>query len=144
MPVNGGVDRLSARRGPSLPPGLRGSIVIDPNQFRRVANTEPLPIYEPKDNPSVLPPLEQMPGGNLDMAARSVRLSEDNSLMNRVEISSVTRVASSLVFVTCLFSLVTYFLTGFIVIHPFLSILVATAAVVFYGMGEMMRRAVAR
>jgi hypothetical protein len=61
-----------------------------------------------------------------------------------VDVPSVIKNASLTVFIACVFSLITYGLTGFIMIHPFVSVLLAAASSIFYWMGEMLYRSAVR
>jgi hypothetical protein len=57
-----------------------------------------------------------------------------------VSMIPIIRKMSAVVFVFCCFSFLTYLSTGFIVVHPFVSIFVAVASVIFYMMGGMIGR----
>jgi hypothetical protein len=57
-----------------------------------------------------------------------------------VDVSSVTKGASLIVLTFCIFSLVVYVLTGLIVLHPFIGVLMAVACMIFYLMGVMIDR----
>src|SRR5262249_11507110 len=57
-----------------------------------------------------------------------------------VDVSSVTKGASLIVLTFCIFSLVVYVLTGLIVLHPFVGVLMAVACMIFYLMGVMIDR----
>src|SRR6185312_9186153 len=56
--------------------------------------------------------------------------------MPQVDVPSVIKAASGIAALVCLFSLCVWFSTGFYVIYPPLSVLIAVFSAVFYGMGE--------
>jgi hypothetical protein len=57
-----------------------------------------------------------------------------------VEASAVTKTASLMVLVFCLFSIFVYSTTGFMIFHPFFAILTAVGSVIFYCMGVVLTR----
>jgi hypothetical protein len=59
---------------------------------------------------------------------------------NLVDVSSVTKTAALTVLVVCIFALITQALTGFTAIHPFVSVLLVAASILFYVMGETLHR----
>ena len=52
-----------------------------------------------------------------------------------VDIATITKTASALIFLLCLFSLAIGFLTKFYVIQPFVSTVIAFSSIVFFAMG---------
>lgn len=54
-----------------------------------------------------------------------------------VEASSVTKGTSLVVFAFCVFAMVLYATTGFMAVHPFVSVVVGFAASIFYFIGRM-------
>jgi hypothetical protein len=61
-----------------------------------------------------------------------------------VDVPSVTKTASLTVLITSIYSLITYGLTGFMIIHPFVSVILIAASIMFYLMGEMVYRSAVR
>ncbi len=57
-----------------------------------------------------------------------------------VDVPALTKSISAVIFLVCIFSLALSFLTGFRIIHPYVSVTVGFAAAAFYLMGEMLRR----
>jgi hypothetical protein len=57
-----------------------------------------------------------------------------------VRVPQVVRSASLIVLLVCIFSLAMSLLTGFNMIHPFISIITALGAVLFLGMGALLER----
>jgi hypothetical protein len=59
---------------------------------------------------------------------------------NLVDVPSVTKTAALTVLLVCIFSLITQALTGFTAIHPFVSVLLIGASIMFYIMGKILSR----
>jgi hypothetical protein len=69
---------------------------------------------------------------------RNMPVSMRQSLM--VPVPTVIQRVSAAVFLFCCFSLVLYFAGGFTALHPFVSIFLAVASVIFYVMGGIIGR----
>lgn len=57
-----------------------------------------------------------------------------------VDVATITRTASALIFVVCLFSIVIGVFTGFNVVQPFAAILIGFCSSVFFVMGVVLKR----
>jgi hypothetical protein len=57
------------------------------------------------------------------------------------EIPSVIKKSALLTLIFCIFSLLLYWTTGFMVLHPFAAVIISIAAIIFYLIGILRRRA---
>lgn len=64
----------------------------------------------------------------------------EGATMPTVDVPTVIKTTSALAFLVCAFSFVLWLTTGFQLIYPSISVLIAAFAVVFYIMGEGLRR----
>lgn len=57
-----------------------------------------------------------------------------------VAVPTIAKVASRLVFLVCLFALLLWSITGFVMIHPAIAFVVMIGCIGFYMMGRMAER----
>src|SRR5580693_7839683 len=119
-------DQISQQRGQAFEPQFEGARIyrIDgtPYQANSATNTQAV--------------LLQTMGSSLK---------NSDAMTNRTKelsVATITQKISMVVFIFCCFSLVVYFSTGFIVVHPFVGIFVGIASLIFYMMGGMLGRSV--
>lgn len=57
-----------------------------------------------------------------------------------VDVPTITRRSSLIVLLVCIFSVITYTTTGFMILHPFAAAVIGVASIIFYLIGKMTRK----
>ena len=120
----------------------RGRVIVLDREYRSTRSVNPPELNIPYAPAYNVPLLNRMP----DMLNKGIPIAAPRAYPEHlyVDVPTLARRGSRLVFLICLFALLMWAITGFSMIHPFIAVITMIGAIAFYIMGMITEKSYKR